>query len=111
MLESVRVATQRDLGTSVHFWMPECSLHSLHASALELLREVDLKRFARIPSVELSYARKSALYSIPPNLKGCAGSQGTWLSGGEQQMVGVEPILRAGANPLLLDEISDGWRR
>ena len=61
VLENVRVALQRQLGTSFHFWRSESSLHALDDRALELLREVDLESFARTPAVELSYGRKRSL--------------------------------------------------
>jgi branched-chain amino acid transport system ATP-binding protein len=61
VLENVRVALQRTLGTSFHFWKPERSLASLDARALELLGEVDLESYAALPAVELSYGRKRAL--------------------------------------------------
>ena len=61
VLENVRVALQRKLGTSFHFWKPESSLQTLDAQAHELLRQVDLEGYARIPAVELSYGRKRAL--------------------------------------------------
>ena len=61
VLENVRVALQRKLGTSFHFWKSESTLHTLNARAMELLDSVDLAAFADTQTVLLPYGRKRAL--------------------------------------------------
>ena len=59
--ENVRVALQRKLGTSFHFWRSEKTLDRFNARALELIDAVGLSEFAELPAVELPYGRKRAL--------------------------------------------------
>ncbi|MBK6852958.1 MAG: ABC transporter ATP-binding protein [Burkholderiales bacterium] len=61
VLENVRVALQRELHNSFHFWKSDRTLDGLNARAMALLREVDLAQFAALTAVELSYGRKRAL--------------------------------------------------
>ncbi len=61
VLENVRIALQRKLGTSFHFWRSERSLEALDGRAMALLAEVGLEGFASMVTVEMPYGRKRAL--------------------------------------------------
>ena len=61
VLENVRIALQRNLGTAFHFWKSERTLEQLHGRAMELLAAVDLAGSAGEVTVELPYGRKRAL--------------------------------------------------
>ncbi len=59
--ENVRIALQRNLGTSFHFWRSVKSLSSLNDHADELLNMVELGRFSGTLAADMSYGRKRAL--------------------------------------------------
>ncbi|MFZ3322605.1 MAG: ABC transporter ATP-binding protein [Usitatibacter sp.] len=61
VLENVRIALQRNLGTSFHFWKREATLDKLNDRAMALLERVDLVGFARKNAGELAYGRKRTL--------------------------------------------------
>ena len=61
VLENVRIALQRSLGTSFHFWKREKTLEVLNERGMRLLERVGLTKFARIHAGELAYGRKRTL--------------------------------------------------
>jgi branched-chain amino acid transport system ATP-binding protein len=60
------------------------------------------------PQVRAGGLSVEAIHALFPNLRERRGSQGTKLSGGEQQMLAIARILRTGARLLLLDEPTEG---
>ena len=61
-----------------------------------------------LPKVGSGGMTVEEIYGLFPNLQERRKSQGTRLSGGEQQMLAMARILRVGARLLLLDEITEG---
>lgn len=59
--ENVRVALQRRLGGTYHFWKPASTLNVLHDQVMELLQAVGLEEFANHSTAALAYGQKRAL--------------------------------------------------
>jgi branched-chain amino acid transport system ATP-binding protein len=98
-VEAITMATHRIAHLGIGYCPEERAIFSSLSAEENLMLPPTLKPGGM--SVE-------QIYEMFPNLSERRHSQGTRLSGGEQQMLAVARILRTGAKLLLLDEISEG---
>lgn len=61
VIQNIRVALQRKMGISFHFWRPKRALYPLHARADELIEWVGLEDHRDALAGDLSYGRKRVL--------------------------------------------------
>ncbi|MGY4572048.1 ABC transporter ATP-binding protein [Bradyrhizobium sp. USDA 3256] len=74
-----------------------------------IFASLDVKENLMLPPVIRSGGmRLDRIFELFPNLKERLTSQGTKLSGGEQQMLAIARVLRTGARFLMLDEPTEG---
>ncbi|BEP43364.1 MULTISPECIES: ABC transporter ATP-binding protein [Variovorax] len=99
--ETVGMPTHRIAHLGVGYCPEERGIFASLSCEENLMLPPELKGAGQGMSVE-------EIYAMFPNLAERRHSQGTRLSGGEQQMLAVARILRTGAKLLLLDEISEG---
>ena len=100
-VETIGMPTHRIAHLGIGYCPEERGIFASLSCEENLLLPPKLKGLEEGMSVE-------EIYAMFPNLAERRNSQGTRLSGGEQQMLAVGRILRTGARLLLLDEISEG---
>ena len=100
-VETIHMPTHRIAHLGVGYCPEERGIFSSLSCEENLLLPPALKTGTQGMSID-------EIYAMFPNLAERRHSQGTRLSGGEQQMLAVARILRTGAKLLLLDEISEG---
>ena len=99
--ETIAMPTHRIAHLGIGYCPEERGIFASLSCEENLMLPPELKGAGQGMSVE-------EIYAMFPNLAERRHSQGTRLSGGEQQMLAVARILRTGAKLLLLDEISEG---